>query len=137
MGVKNATLHFDGGIRGKQIAVGYYASNPNNSKHILVRAGKVLGEGTSNEAEYQALIHGLRACLKKGVKIIRIIGDSQLIVFQVKGKYAVKKENLKRLHDEAKELLSRFDEWFIEWVPRERNKIADKLVNEAFKERGL
>jgi Reverse transcriptase-like len=58
-------------------------------------------------------------------------GDSQLILYQVEGKYKVKNENLKTLHTEATELLRSIPKYILEYIPRARNARADELSNFA------
>lgn len=94
----------------------------------------VLGEvfhGTNNEAEYQGLLVGLHEALKRGVKHLKIYGDSKLVVYQIGGHWRVKKDHLKPLCGEALALLAEFDSWTAEWVPRHLNKEADRASNEA------
>jgi ribonuclease HI len=64
-----------------------------------------------------------------GKKKIRVQSDSQLLVRQINGEYRVKDENLKFLFQLAVGLLRRFDAYRILHVPRELNKIADRLAN--------
>ena len=140
-----ATLYFDGGIREGTMAYGWllvdkpfpiilanapkYASD---TAKIIASGNRTCGEGTSNIAEYRALIAGLRGSLKCGVDIIHIIGDSQLIIKQVTGVFKVKKPELKTHRDYVLELLNHFEEYTIKWVPRQENKRADALVNAVF-----
>jgi Reverse transcriptase-like len=58
-------------------------------------------------------------------------GDSQLILYQVEGKYKVKNENLRTLHTEATELLRSIPKYILEYIPRARNARADELSNFA------
>ena len=57
--------------------------------------------------------------------------DSKLVVEQMSGRWQVKHEGLRPLAREAAALRDRFAEITFEWVPRERNKHADRLANEA------
>jgi ribonuclease HI len=147
-----ATLYFDGGIRQGTMAYGWllvdkpFPSIIAEAPHYLSEGTKIIasgkrtcGEGTSNIAEYRALIAGLQGSLKAGVDTIHIIGDSQLIVRQVIGVYKAKKPELIKHRDLVLELLSKFEDYSIKWVPRHLNKRADALVNEVFlrrKEKG-
>ena len=62
---------------------------------------------------------------------MELIGDSELIVKQVQGKYKVKQEHLRPLRAQVVEALAGLDSWTIRNVPREENVRADELVNEA------
>lgn len=131
-----ATLHFDGGIRKGQMAYGWIIESMNSQK-IIASGNKTCGNklSTSNIAEYRALIAGLHGCLKAGVNIIHIIGDSQLVVKQVTGAFKVNKKELKKHCDRVLELLDQFEGHSIKWVPRRENKQADALVNQVFERR--
>ena len=90
-----------------------------------------LGVATNNEAEYHALIEGLKAVSEWKPDRLEIYLDSKLVVEQVNGKYRVKKPELQTLHRQAVDLLKQFDEVSIGHVERERNKGADALANMA------
>jgi ribonuclease HI len=80
---------------------------------------------TNNVAEYYALIKGLEKAIKLGISNLRIVGDSQIIIYQVTGKYRCKSAHLKPLLSRVKELLNLIPEYKIEWLERNSNK-ADK-----------
>jgi ribonuclease HI len=93
-----------------------------------------LGVATNNEAEYHAVIDGLKAALEWKPDRLEICLDSKLVVEQLKGNYRVKEPRLQPLHREAKELLAQFSDVSIDHVERERNKGADALANMAIDE---
>jgi ribonuclease HI len=93
---------------------------------------------TNNEAEYTGIIKALEWLLEKNnynnnQKII-IRGDSQLVINQIKGKYKVRAVKIIALYQKVKSLLSKFKDIKIEWIPRDKNKEADKLSNKAYQE---
>ena len=90
-----------------------------------------IGHATNNEAEYTALIMGLKELAELGVAHVNIEMDSQLVVRQVNGQYRVKKEELKPLYNEVKGLLKKFTFYTLEHIPREKNKVADALASKA------
>mgnify|MGYP003746044705 CR=1 FL=1 len=90
-----------------------------------------LGVATVNEAEYHALITGLKAAIELGIEDIRVRGDSNLIVSQVKGDWKVKEPRLIPLHAECNEMKKKFRRFDIAHVRREFNKDADALANSA------
>ncbi|KKN98970.1 hypothetical protein LCGC14_0142150 [marine sediment metagenome] len=130
-----ATLYFDGGIRQGQMAYGWYICNPEDETEVFASGSRTCGTGTSNLAEYRALIAGLQGALKAGVDIIYIIGDSQLIIKQVTGAFKAKKQELIDHRDHVLKLLDHFEDYTIKWVPRNQNKRADALVNAVFEKR--
>jgi ribonuclease HI len=92
---------------------------------------RYIGIATNNEAEYQALIDGLKAVAEWKPDRLEVYLDSKLVVEQMKGSYRVKKPELQPLYKEAKELLGAFKEVEIKHVERESNRGADKLANLA------
>jgi ribonuclease HI len=90
-----------------------------------------LGVATVNEAEYHALLTGLKAAIELGIEDIRVRGDSNLIVSQVKGDWKVKEPRLIPLHAECNEMKKKFRRFDIAHVRREFNKDADALANSA------
>ena len=96
-----------------------------------------IGEATNNEAEYTALIEGLKLALKRRVKDIAVRADSELVVRQMKGEYKVKHPHLRPLWAEAVSLSRKFLSFGIQHIPREENARADELANEALDRRIL
>ncbi|XP_050875520.1 uncharacterized protein LOC127079143 [Lathyrus oleraceus] len=99
-------------------------------------------ECTNNVAEYEACILGLEAAIDLRIKLLKVSGDSALVIYQVKGKWETKHENLIPYRAYIIELIKYFDEIKFEHVPRSENHVADalamlasmwkvKLVNEA------
>jgi ribonuclease HI len=125
------TVNVDGGARGNPgpAAIGVVVRNDDGA--IVEAMGETIGKQTNNVAEYRALIRGIELALAHGATEVELIGDSQLIVRQVEGRYKVKHAAMKDLHAEAKKLLTTFDNWSIRDVRREQNADADRLVNEA------
>ncbi len=90
-----------------------------------------LGRNTNNVAEYTGIVKALEAAIKTGAERIIVFSDSQLLVRQINGQYKVKSEQIRPLFQQAVELLGRFENWKVQFVSREKNKGADKLVNQA------
>ncbi len=128
-----AVLYCDGGARGNPgpAAAGFvlrrYSENGNGK--VIASNGVYLGTATNNEAEYKALIYGLRATLKEGLKRVEIRLDSELIVMQLLGEYKVKNARLLPLYSEVMQLLNKLDWWKVTHVRREENREADAIVN--------
>ena len=97
---------------------------------IIWAGGDFLGHLSNSVAEYRALILGLKQARMRGIEHLTIYGDSQLVVRQVKGRYAVK-EHLKPLHAEAKELLAQLRAHRLRYIPRRANGEADAQANLA------
>jgi len=97
----------------------------------LFTFSEYLDNATNNEAEYTALIHGLKSLLNLSVLNVTIYSDSELVVKQINGEYKVKNDRMKKLHSDAHVLLSKFNLWKIEHVLRDKNTIADKLATDG------
>jgi ribonuclease HI/uncharacterized protein YeaO (DUF488 family) len=123
-------LRFDGGIQGGFKAYGFTITTPDKQEYELDYGSGVSGTGTSNQSEYDGLIAGLKACIKNGVKRVQIIGDSKLVVNQIKGNWRTRNDKLKPLCEQSQVLLRKFD-WEISWQGRDNNSRADELVNQA------
>ncbi len=126
-----AVLYVDGGARGNPGPAGVGAVLEDDAGNELARANAYIGEATNNVAEYRALLLGLERARELGVRDLEIVNDSQLVARQLTGEYRVKNEDLKLLHDQARRALREFEHWSVRSVPREKNEVADALVNEA------
>jgi ribonuclease H / adenosylcobalamin/alpha-ribazole phosphatase len=90
-----------------------------------------LGVTTNNEAEYHALIEGLKAVREWNPDRIEVYMDSKLVVEQVNGRWRIKAAELQPLHRQASALLREFADVSVQHVERERNRGADALANMA------
>ncbi len=125
------TVNVDGGARGNPgpAAIGAVVRGPGGE--ILEERGEQIGAATNNVAEYRALMLGIELAAAHGASELELIGDSELVVRQVEGRYKVKDATLRKLHGEVKRALGSFESWSIRHVRREQNAEADRLVNEA------
>ncbi len=99
----------------------------------LFSFSEFIGSATNNEAEYGALIKGLEESHKLNISNIEIFADSELVVKQINGEYKVKNERMQKLHHKAIGLLSKFNSWYLIYIPREKNSVADKLSKEGMR----
>jgi ribonuclease HI len=102
---------------------------------LVARGKHYLGVMTNNQAEYRALILGLKAVARYEPATVRVFMDSELVVKQMLGQYRVKDETLRPLYEEAKALAGRLPGVSFQHVLRGKNALADKLANEALDER--
>jgi ribonuclease HI len=121
------TLQFDGGSRGNPGPAGIGVADGTT----LVTLGRFIGRATNNVAEYKALITALEQARELGVKRVKVLGDSELIVKQMRGEYRVKNPDLRVLYEEAQDLFNEFDAATIDHNYREDNSLADRLANLA------
>ena len=124
-------VYTDGGSRGNPgpAAAGFVLTDEKGNQ--LQAKGIFLGRKTNNEAEYSGLVKALEAVKKLSAEQVIIFSDSELLVKQINGQYRVKSDNIRPLYQQANELLSQFKNWKIQHVLRDKNKIADGLVNQA------
>lgn len=123
------TLRFDGACNPNPGPMGIGYTLELDESRILVRVGAPVGQGTNNEAEYHALLAGMRHALKLGMWNLRVVSDSLLVVNQVKGAWKVR-DKLARLHREATNLIRLFNAFSIEHTRREGNTGADELSHQ-------
>jgi len=130
-------IYSDGGARGNPgpAAIGFAIFD--EGRNVLKKFGHVLGITTNNQAEYKALIAGLEAAAKMGAEHVVCNLDSELVVRQLQGKYKIKEPTLKPLAADVLRLTSKFIQVEFNHIPREKNKLADELVNEALDEAGF
>src|SRR5205823_1705337 len=129
------TLEFDGGSRGNPGPAGIGVVLRAADGTSIFTLGRFLGTCTNNVAEYKALITGLEQAKQLGAKRLVIRGDSELIIKQMRGEYRVKHPDMKRLYDEAQDLIGEFDDVRIEHNLRHKNELADTLANLAMDRR--
>ncbi|HWP23912.1 MAG TPA: ribonuclease HI family protein [Candidatus Binatia bacterium] len=133
-GEKEWRLMVDGAARGNPGHAGCGAAIYDEHGAVRKELCRYLGHATNNVAEYEALLMGLEALIKLGHKRIVVESDSQLLVRQLNGEYRVKDEKLQARYRRALALLRLFDSYRILHVPREMNKLADRLANRAIDE---
>jgi probable phosphoglycerate mutase len=130
------TAYCDGGSRGNPGPAGYgvFIEGPDGKK--LAELSEFLGKTTNNVAEYSALLGALGWTLQSGHRRLRVVGDSELLVKQIQGRYKVASPDLRPLYDEAKRRIAKLDAFRIEHVLRGKNQKADRLANAAM-DRGM
>ena len=128
---KKGFLFTDGGSRGNPGIAGAGAVLYDEKKKKIASQKMSCGIQTNNFAEYSGLIMGLELALTNGITDLVVFMDSKLIVEQMSGNYKVKNIGLKPLFERAKSITENFVEISFQHIPREKNKEADKLANEA------
>jgi len=124
-------VNVDGGARGNPgpAAIGIVISTP--AGEVVEEHGERIGRATNNVAEYRALLRGIELAGALGATELDLVGDSELVVKQMKGQYKVKDAAMQKLNAEAKAALRSFESWSIRHVRRAENADADRLVNQA------
>lgn len=122
----------DGGSRGNPGPAGYGAVVIDAATgETLAERAEYIGIATNNVAEYRGLVAGLRAAHElEPTARVRVRMDSKLVVEQMSGRWKIKHPDMKPLAAEAARVFPPSQITY-EWIPREQNKHADRLANEA------
>ena len=124
-------IHADGASRGNPGEAGAGAVICDLRGRTVKELKIYLGMASNNVAEYQAATLALERAFELGAKSVTLSLDSELVVRQLRGEYRVREPHLKILHQKAREILNRFSRYSILYIPREENRRADQLANEA------
>jgi len=124
-------IYTDGGARGNPGPSGIGVAIYDDKKKLLATHKKYIGEATNNQAEYEAVIFALEKAHDFSPKKVQFFLDSELVVKQLRGEFKMKNEGLKPLQQRIFRLSNKFSNINYTHVPREQNKLADKLVNEV------
>ncbi|GJV02423.1 reverse transcriptase domain-containing protein [Tanacetum coccineum] len=119
------TLFTDGAASLKGSGAGLVLIGPSGLEYTY--ALRLTFVSTNNEAEYEALLAGLRIARKMKVSSIEVKVDSKLVANQINGTYEATKESMIKYLAKAKEFISAFKTFSIENIPREDNQKADIL----------
>lgn len=101
---------------------------------VVESFGRPIGPRMNDQAEYEALLEGLRTAIKHGATHVRAFMDSEFVVEQINNGILPKEKDLVPLYKEARKLIKQFAPGLgfrLSWVPRQRNAEADALVREA------
>jgi ribonuclease HI len=132
--MKKIIIYTDGGARGNPGPAGVGVVFMDENHKIIGQFKKYLGETTNNVAEYSAVILALEEAKKMGAEELEFKLDSELVVKQLRREYKVKNEELGKLFIKIYNLSLNIKKISYAHVPREMNKLADKLANLAMDE---
>jgi ribonuclease HI len=132
--MKVLRLYTDGGSRGNPGPAGLGMVIEDDQGMRLWGGHRFVGTATNNQAEYLALIAGLRKVAEWRPDALEVYMDSELVVKQVSGRYKVRNADLQPLHTQVVGLMRGFPRVNVSHVPRERNRGADALANRAMDE---
>ncbi|KAL0462544.1 UNVERIFIED_CONTAM: hypothetical protein Slati_0142000 [Sesamum latifolium] len=118
-------LHVDGSSTAQGSGAGIVITTPQGED--LEFAIKFDFKASNNEAEYEALVIGMRMAHETGVKHLLAYSDSQLVVKQVEGTYEAKEESMIQYLQQIADLKTKFHHFQIIQIPREENAKADSL----------
>jgi ribonuclease HI len=126
-------LFCDGASRGNPgpASIGVVAYKDKGYSDVVFTLSQAIGKETNNVAEWTALLFALQKCKELSEKDLKIHLDSELVVRQMQGIYKTKNPDLQKIKKEVDLLKPAFSSLEFIHVPRERNKMADKLANQA------
>ncbi len=135
--MKKFIVHTDGGARGNPGPSALGVVICNEKDQTLKEYGEYIGETTNNEAEYRAVISALKKIKSTWGKEqakqseVHVLSDSELLVKQMNGEYKIENPKIQQFFIEIWNLKIDFKKVEFSAVPREKNKAADRMVNEA------
>jgi len=129
-------IYTDGGARGNPGPAGIGAVIYDEHKNIIAKISQSIGVATNNQAEYKALIIALEKAQNLKAREVRVFLDSELVVKQLNREYRVKDKDLAPLFVKVYNISLGFKKIIFKHISREKNKLADKLVNLALDKAG-
>ncbi|MDO8668020.1 MAG: ribonuclease HI family protein [bacterium] len=136
MAYEKLIIYTDGGVRGNPGPAGIGCVVLDEQGNAVEEISEYIGEATNNQAEYRALIAGLTKAKDLGAKEIEFFLDSELVVKQLNREYKVKDKDLAVLFVKAYNLTLSFKKVIFKHIRREKNELADRLVNLALDKAG-
>ena len=136
---KKLSIFTDGGARGNPGPAACACVIKGNAGNVRLMCGKYLGKTTNNTAEYQGVILAYEE-IEKFPKLnfsemdLSFSLDSNLVVNQLNGKFKVKNENIRTLVVKIREYEAKFRTINYKFIPREKNELADSVVNKTLDE---
>lgn len=126
-------MYIDGASSGNpgQSGAGLVVFDDENKE--LFRDSIFLGHMTNNMAEYEALLFALKKAQGSKIQNISVYTDSLLLTNQVLGRFKINNEILRAYVTTIKNIVTNFHHFTVQYIPREKNKIADRLAKEAIK----
>ncbi|XP_074327404.1 uncharacterized protein LOC141665323 [Apium graveolens] len=120
------SLYVDGASNGDGAGAGIELISP--EAHKIRRATHLAFHATNNDAEYEALINGLKLALEMKVENLNVFSDSMIVVYQINGGYQAKGPRTELYLKCAQRIIARFNEVRLELIPRGQNEGADELA---------
>ena len=129
--VNGVTINVDGASRGNPgpSGIGYCIHDENGQ--IIERGGEFIGFASSRMAEYYAMRKGIERALELGLKTVRFVSDSLMVVNQLNGVFHIKNQDIIPIYQDIQAKLQNFDAVSFTHVARSQNAIADHEANSA------
>ncbi|XP_059070727.1 uncharacterized protein LOC131860348 [Cryptomeria japonica] len=120
------TLHFDGAKCKMGSKAGVCLTAPTGEQ--IRKSFRLQFACSNNEAEYEGLIQGLNMAEKMGIKKLKVLGDSKLVVHQVRGISSAKHVRMRSYRSKVWDLIESFDAFNITSIPQTLNTVADHMA---------
>lgn len=128
---RSCEIYIDGSSRGNPGPSGIGVVLRDGAGAPARELAKPIGITTNNVAEYLALVYALHEAHRSGCTAVVVKTDSELLARQMNGQYRVRDAHLRLFHDLAAHLAGGFQRCEITHVPREDNRLADRLATQA------
>ena len=127
--------YIDGASKGNPgpASIGIVCYKDETEKEILFQISEKIGFATNNVAEWSSLLRLFQELISRKIVNVLVYMDSELVVKQFSGLYKTKNSELQKLKEQVLDLKKNLENIQLTHVKREKNKIADKLANDAFK----
>ena len=127
----SVTIYVDGASRGNPGPSGIGYNVVDVDGHTIERGGKFIGFATSRVAEYYAMRNGINLAIKLGLKTVRFVSDSLMVVNQLNGIFAIKNQDILPIYQDIEDKLKNFEAVSFTHIPRSSNSVADHEANAA------
>ena len=128
--------YVDGNARGNPGPAGYGVVIEDERGRPVAQLSEFLGRETHRHAEYSGLLAALNYAFRHGFKALKVVCDSEAMMYEIKGESKVSSPALTELRDRTMSLIEELEFVEIDVVPREKNSMADRLANLAM-DRGI
>ncbi|MCZ0932285.1 MAG: ribonuclease HI family protein [Oligoflexia bacterium] len=129
---KRVFIYTDGASRGNPGPCALGLQVFDSKKNLIYEESSYLEDkNTNNFAEYKAVIRAFELAVQNKIQELTLFSDSELLIRQLQKKYKVKSQNIKTLFMECQSFLKQIPQAEFQHIPREQNKGADALANQA------
>ncbi len=127
----SVTIYVDGASRGNPgpSGIGYRVVDVDG--HVIEQGGEFIGFATSRVAEYYAMRSGVDRAIRLGLKTVRFVSDSLMVVNQLNGVFTVKNQDILPIYKDIESKLNNFEAVSFTHVDRSKNSVADYEANAA------
>ncbi|XP_017979854.1 PREDICTED: uncharacterized protein Mb2253c-like [Theobroma cacao] len=125
----NWKMFFNGASNALRHGIGVMVVSPEGDHYPVI--AKLNFYCTNNVAEYEACVMGLQAAIERKIHILKVYGDSALVIYQLRGEWETLDSKLIRYHKYVSKLIENFNKICFTHLPQEENQMADALATLA------